>query len=162
MMARRSRGRTILFYAILVCVVAAGIEVMAEAAYRIAFGEWFSYRKVQALRAGLRNAAQAGPVAGGQLAYWVLHPYYGFVTDPEPIGSSVNELGFFGHEDQIQRADPGKLVVAVLGGSVATQFALEDYSAETLKAELQEFRPLPAGASSFSTSATAPTSSRRG
>ena len=124
-MARRSRGRTILFYAILVCVVAAGIEVMAEAAYRIAFGEWFSYRKVQALRAGLRNAAQAGPVAGGQLAYWVLHPYYGFVTDPEPIGSSVNESASSAMRIRIQRADPGKLVVAVLGGSVATQFALE-------------------------------------
>ncbi len=136
-MAKWSRGRTILFYAILVCVVAAGIELMAEAAYRVAFGEWFSYRKVQALRAGLRNAAQVGPVAGGQLAYWVLHPYYGFVTDPEPIGSSVNEFGFFGHEDHIQRAEPDKLVVAVLGGSVATQFALEDYSAETLKAELR-------------------------
>ena len=162
MMARRSRGRLILFYAILLCVVAGSVELMAAAAYRIAFGEWFSYRKVQAARLGLLDQSQTGPVAGGQLAYWVVHPYYGFVTDPEPIGWSVNEFGFFGHEDQIQRADPDKLVVAVLGGSVATQFALEDYSAETLKAELREFRPSRASASSSSTSATAPTSSRRG
>jgi hypothetical protein len=137
MMARRSRGRLILFCAILLCVMAGSIELMAAAAYRLAFGDWFSYRKAQVARLALRDGAPAGPVAGGQLAYWVVHPYYGFVTDPEPIGSAVNEHGFFGHEDQIQRADPGKLVVAVLGGSVATQFALEDYSAETLKAELK-------------------------
>ncbi len=137
-MARRSRGRTILFYAILLCVVAGSIELMAAAAYRLAFGEWFSYRKAQAARLGVFAAAQVGPVAGGQLAYWVVHPYYGFVTDPEPIGAAVNEFGFFGPEDQIQRPEPDKLVVAVLGGSVATQFALEDYSADTLKAELRK------------------------
>jgi hypothetical protein len=52
---------------------------------------------------------------------WVLHPYYGFVANPATSG--VNKFGFPGNEEQIQAASPDKLVIAVVGGSVALQLA---------------------------------------
>jgi hypothetical protein len=69
--------------------------------------------------------ASPPPVAPGGASSdgprWVLHPYYGFVANPN--NSGVNKFGFPGHEDQIQAASPDKLVVAVVGGSVALQLA---------------------------------------
>jgi hypothetical protein len=137
-MFTRPRVRLIVFHAILFGLVAVMVELMAAAAYSIAFRESFSYRTLQAVRHALLDPSKTGPRPGDQLAYWVVHPYYGFVTNPEPIGWSVNEFGFFGSENQIQRADPDKLVVAVVGGSVATQFAHDDYTAETLRSELRK------------------------
>jgi hypothetical protein len=52
---------------------------------------------------------------------WVLHPYYGFVANPNNGG--VNKFGFPGREDQIQATGPDKLVLALVGGSVALQLA---------------------------------------
>jgi len=72
-------------------------------------------------------APPAALVAGGsgdestEFPRWVVHPYYGFVANPANGG--VNKLGFPGRDDQIQAGAPDKLVVAVVGGSVALRFA---------------------------------------
>jgi hypothetical protein len=71
--------------------------------------------------------ARQPAVAGGsgdestEFPRWVVHPYYGFVANPA-IGAA-NKFGFAGREDQIQTGTPDKLVVAVVGGSVALRFA---------------------------------------
>jgi|GEM_PF-550432 len=70
--------------------------------------------------AGGEKPAEAGSSEGPR---WVLHPYYGFVANPN--NSGVNKFGFPGNEEQIQAAGPDKLVVALVGGSVALQLAMK-------------------------------------
>jgi hypothetical protein len=64
----------------------------------------------------------------------VLHPYLGFVRnprrrlDPLPDGtlltdSAVNDLGFPEGPPPVQKRSPGKLVFAILGGSLAMNFS---------------------------------------
>jgi hypothetical protein len=54
----------------------------------------------------------------GATAEDVLHPYVGFVTDP--ARAAAHELGFRTEAiDPIQKRSPQKLLIAVLGGSVA-------------------------------------------
>lgn len=68
--------------------------------------------------------APAGAGSGDEVTEfprWVVHPYYGFIANPANPG--VNKLGFPGRDDQIQAGSPDKLVVAVVGGSVALRFA---------------------------------------
>ena len=83
---------------------------------------------------GRRDAAAKGasavlaPGAGGARAATVaeeaLHPYVGFVLNRDDRatyaarGVQVNEQGFFG-PDPIQKRGPDRVIVAILGGSVA-------------------------------------------
>lgn len=165
---KRSKTKLAVFYAVLVVGVAATIELLAFAAYVIAFDELPSYSRLQSQRLALfQPAVSAAPTAaeaptpaaektttvappptraGGEKAAggasgenatsgasdekgaggasddgprWILHPYYGFVANP--ANSGVNKFGFPGNEEQIQTASSDKLVVAVVGGSVALQ-----------------------------------------
>jgi hypothetical protein len=160
---KRSRVRLAAFYLVLVFGVIAVIELSAFAAYVIAFDELPSYARLQSQRlAVVQPGAEppAAPVAeppaapapepppppaaegaggestGGErpdLPRWVLHPYYGFVAGP--VNRSVNKFGFAGRADQIQAAAPDKLVVAVVGGSVALQFV--SFAGDVFEAELK-------------------------
>ena len=74
----------------------------------------------------------------------VLHPYLGFVRNPEigrhvfndrVIEEPVNEYGFFG-PSPLEARDPGTWSVAITGGSVATDFYLR--SSELLRSGLRE------------------------
>ena len=81
-----------------------------------------------------RQELRSNPaVAGSQSAVWVLHPYYGFVTNPDIDG--VNKFGFLGYEDEIQPANPNNIVIAVIGGSVAAQLAS---AGDVLESELKK------------------------
>jgi hypothetical protein len=90
-------------------------------------------------------APVAAPAGGGsgdevtEFPRWVVHPYYGFIANPANPG--VNKLGFPGRDDQIQAGNPDKLVVAVVGGSVALRFvaAVGDLLEAGLKS-LPDFR----------------------
>jgi hypothetical protein len=64
----------------------------------------------------------------------ILHPYFGFVANPAWPG--VNQYGFFGSEPFATRG-PDKLVVGLLGGSVADQLykTARDILADALHAE---------------------------
>jgi hypothetical protein len=132
-----TRLKPFVFYSIILCLMVALLELMAAAAYFIAFGHAFSYENAQAVRNGLIKASsEAGPTPGDQHIFETIHPYYGFVTSPEIIGWSVNKFGFSGHEDQIQRANRDKIILAIVGGSVAAQFS--QYARNALSSELQK------------------------
>jgi hypothetical protein len=157
-----SRAKLAIFYAVLVFGVFAVAELLALATYVIAFHEPFSYDRLQSQRLTLFRPAGAspgpgrteerpntgGPVEGvssrglidGPLR--VIHPYYGFVSNPgSPL--VVDKFGFLGHADQIQAANPNKLVVAIVGGSVAARLAFRVNSEDLLETELKripEFR----------------------
>ena len=121
-MTKQSRAKSAIFYALLLCATIGLIELMALAAYRIAFGERFSYRQLQASRLSLLQPSPENAAVDGRQPTWVIHPYYGYVTNPA-ISPAVDKFGFLGNQDQIQTANPDKIVVAVVGASVATQLA---------------------------------------
>jgi hypothetical protein len=141
---KQSRAKSAIFSALLLCATIGLIELMALAAYRIAFGEWFSYRQLQAARLALIQPSPAlfqpltrEATVDGQQPAWVIHPYYGYVTNPA-ISPAVDKFGFLGNEDQIQSASPDKIVVAVVGASVATQLAATTYAGDILRSELKK------------------------
>jgi len=73
----------------------------------------------------------------------ILHPYLGFVRNPEiqrhvfnsrVVAEPVNEYGFFG-PSPLQAGDPGTLAVVITGGSVAADLYLR--SSDALRTELR-------------------------
>ncbi len=93
---------------------------MAKVAGTAVEGGRFSRARLQARRDALM--ASAGRAAVGVSVRWsreeVLHPYVGFVHGPRHGG----RLGFAAPEP-VQRRTPDRLIVAVVGGSVANAFA---------------------------------------
>src|SRR5262245_19274129 len=137
-MTKQSRAKFAIFYALFLCGTIGLIELMALAVYGITFGEWFSYRQLQASRLSLFQSSQEDAAVDGQQPAWVIHPYYGYVTNPH-ISQAVDKFGFLGNEDQIQSAAPDRVVVAVVGASVAAQLASPTvYAAGILKSELKK------------------------
>jgi hypothetical protein len=141
-MRQGSLIKTSAFYTILFILVMGILELLSLAVYRISFYESFSYKSLQSLRLALLDASQRQRDQNQELSTWVIHPYYGFVANPTLANSSefgfsmpINEFGFFGSEDQIQKGDPEKLVVAVIGGSVAAAFGF--HASAALKTALQ-------------------------
>jgi hypothetical protein len=144
-MMDRRRGKRLVFYGVLLCFTASLVEVVAWVGYRMIFGESFSYAGLQGARLAVLHPRRETQNPGSQLGPWVIHPYYGYVTNPAIAadiprgltGSPINQFGFFGREVQIQPRDPGTLVVAVVGGSVAAQLALPAYAGEALQKALK-------------------------
>jgi hypothetical protein len=135
---KKPRAKLTIFYAILVFAVAITLELLAFATYSIIFDERFSYGRLQSERLSLLQSAQAkSDAARSETPMWVLHPYYGYVGNPASRPLPFDKFGFLGNEDQIQAANFNKVVVAVVGGSVAGQLASTTYGADTLKAELK-------------------------
>jgi hypothetical protein len=74
----------------------------------------------------------------------VVHPYLGYVRDPDrndpaalaQFHYGTNEFGFMDDKPPIQVREPDKLVIGILGGSVAYFFSV--YGAATLLADLQQ------------------------
>jgi len=129
LMIRLPKAKHVVFWLILFCGVAGAIELIAWGTYGILFDEPFSYRKLETLRrAALETVRTEFP--------FVIHPYYGYVFDPRVGGANKN--GFFGHENHIQPADPKKLVIAIMGGSVAVHLASDDAACDVLKSELKK------------------------
>lgn len=117
--------KSLLVFAIACGLGLGALEIGATVAYRVARGRAFSRSEILGRLLNDRVAGDdSGELAGLALDSAVpdqpviLHPYFGFVINPEKPG--VNELGFFGESPLTKRA-PGKIVVAFFGGSVADQ-----------------------------------------
>jgi hypothetical protein len=108
------------------------------------------------------GAAGAAPTGGGFASQTeVVHPYLGYTYDPDSSGlvdsrgvrHPVNEWGLVGTGSPVRKRSPGKVIVAVTGGSVALLFAEEGAGrlAERLSASPRfagkefEFVPLALG-----------------
>jgi hypothetical protein len=118
---RRPRGKTLLFWLSIVVAVGVVIEVAAWAGGRIVLGASFARAELQARRTAL--AESHGRVAGRPR--WiddeVLHPYVGFVP------AKRVSRGHAGVADVVADAPSSgsRVVIAVVGGSFALQFAEE-------------------------------------
>lgn len=142
----RSRTRRVLFLALTLCIAWGLAEVVALFGFFVLTGEGFSPTQLAAARAGLAGGASA-PADARQIANatnWALHPYLGYVLDPEDATAqrgdgvlAVTEWGFFDDGAPFRAREPGDFVVAILGGSVAAMFAEEGvpHLAKALRAQ---------------------------
>jgi hypothetical protein len=120
----------------LVLVVLAALEAIAFAAFFALERAPFSFARLAAERAAAAGVEPPAPQEGAaaplpaQLANRVVHPYVGYVLSPErPRVSAygkrapVNAFGWASEQGPlVERADD-RVIVAILGGSVAGGFA---------------------------------------
>lgn len=134
---KRSRSKTAIFYAVLVLGLVAIGELLAFAGYLIAFHEPISFELLQSQRlAVIRSAEESHGGGRAEGAPWLIHPYYGYVSNPSDR-QRVDKFGFPGHEDQIQAAGPDKVVIAIIGGSVVARLASLAFDGNIFEAELK-------------------------
>ena len=159
-----SRLRTLAV--ILVYLAFAGIVIEATSffAHRILFQNWFSYGEVNRERRQVagssepdreRNGTETTPAAsdsaseaGGRMTAQPLsvpHPFLGYVYDPSAdnegyrqlhFGVPIADSGFVDVISPIQKRDPDRFVVGIVGGSVAYQVAT--LGGNALKATLRK------------------------
>jgi hypothetical protein len=122
------RGSAVLWLA-LVLATWLIVECISFAAYGILNRTKFSYsRVVSGMTADVASGAGSTGLSGRNYLNWpnfveVLHPYFGFVGDPDKNTPNwqVSDMGFVfnqGENDRPKRS-PDRLVVAVFGGSFA-------------------------------------------
>lgn len=123
----RGRGKTTLFWAVMLLAMWLLVESVSLVAYRVIYHSFFSYSKAvrQLIASGSSSAAEntaTGPVGlrweGDYVE--VLHPYFGFVADPDQSKSgAVSEFGFYmaGNVNPVVKRSPEKVTVGLFGGS---------------------------------------------
>ncbi len=121
--------KKLIFWLILLVLICGFMEATAWVGYRILFGENFSFSKISEIRETATSLSKDSKQEKSTV--YMRHPYYGYVMNPIGIGEAenkanvfaiedhVNAYGFFGDTSPIQPRNPKKLVVAVIGGSVA-------------------------------------------
>jgi hypothetical protein len=125
-----SRGKRIAFAAILLGMAWLSCELAAWPLYRVVAGKPFSWSGLQEER-----RERAGrPVGIGAGVMSQVHPYVGYVQDPSPSSGQVrhsdgktmpiSNFGYVDDKDPIHKREPGKVIVGILGGSVANFFGV--------------------------------------
>ena len=81
-----------------------------------------------------------------------VHPYFGFVRrpkeQPEPGTLPINEFGFIDDNSPIQHREKGKVIVGIVGGSLAQEFC--QFGLPEFEAQLERSRDSPTSESSSS------------
>lgn len=134
-----SRRKILVFVAVLAVFVCGITELAALAAFRFTYGVSFSYERLQNERRNLIPKELPPQERAAHLNMAALHPYLGFVTDPDQANHSEKEYsehGLFRLDDAIQKRQPGKVIIGIMGGSVATHFSQR--GAAALRRELEE------------------------
>ena len=116
-----AKNLLVLFGSLLLC--GAALELASRLVYRAYRGRPFDRAALRARLLTDRVEGEEPEDAAARLATVpdqpvILHPYFGFVINPEKSG--VNEFGFFRRSPLTARA-PDKVVIALFGGSVADQ-----------------------------------------
>ena len=130
-------------YLAMILLVPITIELVSLSVYRVVLGRGFSYREVRAAQDDARRRPQPGPepLAGEAnrpqqfLREDVLHPYVGFVGNPQ-LDPGFSDWGFWGKlGSPPPRRSPGRVLIGIFGGSLAADF--DEYGGARLKERLQ-------------------------
>jgi hypothetical protein len=144
------------FWLILLVFLYGFTEAAAWVGYRVLFGERFSFSRLDEVREKTIATLAMDVKQAGKSPAKLLHPYYGFIPNPNwvneyrresrlkdggqlIIDDPINSYGFIGATEPVQPRDPGTFVVAITGGSVAAYAAA--WGRETL---LDGLRRIPA------------------
>jgi hypothetical protein len=126
-------GRTVLFYAVLVCFAYLLVELASLAVHVAVYRKGFSFAEHTSDRRAIVAAAlsgrrrELGDVPAGNpvgSVYEVLHPYLGYVQDPTRT-RTYSELGFPDPGVRILPKDPNRIVIGIFGGSFAEGLSRE-------------------------------------
>lgn len=136
-----SMGRRTLFTLITLILVIVFLELSACAALKIVV-EDYSSSQFSADRRGIAGVADAEVVNTPSLK--VLHPYLGFVYNPQENtqatidewGIKVSSYGFLDYQSPIREAREDTVVILITGGSVAYYFTA--YALDELEAQLRQ------------------------
>lgn len=150
--AHRSRARRLVYALAAVVIVALAVEAASFAGLWILNAKPFTPAAMSAQRqrltgeagggqsppgarsqtedgagAGTRKdieAAVEGAPAGPEAPFWtqINHPFLGSVFRRSSNPAKISEFGFYGQGEPIRKRAPGKLIIAMLGGSVAMGF----------------------------------------
>ncbi|AMV37179.1 SGNH/GDSL hydrolase family protein [Planctomyces sp. SH-PL62] len=109
-------------------------ELAAWPLFRLATGQRFSWSALQDER---RERANRPDGIGGAV-FSQVHPFVGYVRDPRPDSGVVRQsdgrtmpvsnFGYVDDKDPIHKREPGKLIVGIFGGSVASYFGVNGVS----------------------------------
>lgn len=134
---RLSLRKRLLFAAIVLIGIYAFIEVVSLGGLYFVAGGWSAVRV-------LRERQSQADILGTMIKTddEVIHPYFGFVLQPDRVRDvdagtpHVTEFGFVDTALPIQRRAADKIVVGIVGGSVAHHLSL--HGTETLARELEK------------------------
>ncbi len=120
-------GKKLLFSAVIVLLCVMTAELAAFAGYSIMNGRLYSRSDIIDRMKGQSESASEfernyneGITGRIHLMKETIHPYLGFVLDPEASRVEVSPLGFLkSSETVIPKKADGKLIIGVLGGSFA-------------------------------------------
>ena len=119
-----SRGKRFVFGLILLGLLYGFMELVSFLTLSIVGGRPFSFTAARAQR---QEAAAVVQDAAATAELEVLHPYVGYLYNPEapelPVPGPVNQIGLPGSESPIRKRSPNKVIVGIFGGSVAFGFA---------------------------------------
>lgn len=140
--SRPRRARRIVFRVVILSVMAALAETCSYFSYRALNSGEFSFERVWAEQEKLLPDAD-GMSATSDAFRADIHPYLGFSYNPQWPGkleleAVINEWGFTdpAGRSPVRRRGPGKVVIGVLGASVASIFA--HHGADELTRLLQQ------------------------
>lgn len=133
--------KRVLFSLIMIAGTFLLIEVGAFLGFSVIRGVTFSWSAIQAERSRIvANAVHSQSILGQ------VHPYVGFVEEPRaesdvtPMGGSkpvpISDFGYYDHASPLHVRSPKKVIVGILGGSVACLFAVN--GTDRLRAELEK------------------------
>jgi hypothetical protein len=125
-----SRSKRLLFSAIALVLCWLVCEVASYFLYWYWFGFPFSWGELQ----NTRSYRLDGPMGAAGTVVSSVHPYVGYVEEPGSQSGvrrsddgrkmPVSDFGYIDDKEPIQARGPDRVVVAVLGGSVACYFAV--------------------------------------
>src|SRR5262245_59767593 len=119
-----SRKKRVVFWFLLVAGTYLAVELIALGAICFVFGGWSAVQRVAE-----HDAEPDAMGSGFDYPDEIVHPYLGWVRSPRPNAgepvqdSAVNDYGFMGVESPLQTRSQNKIVIGILGGSLAEQFA---------------------------------------
>jgi hypothetical protein len=119
-----SRRKRFLFGVLMGALTFLVVELISLAAMSHYYGGWAA---VQTLAGGDTGPDLMG--TGFDYPDEIVHPYLGWVRQPDPhtpaarSDTPVNDFGFRDRNQPLQTRSPDKVIIGILGGSVADQFA---------------------------------------
>jgi len=127
---RRSRGgptrlplsKRIAFSVILILFLLASFELASFVGYGMMTGEAFSWSAPQIDRAAVIDQFEPGSDSGWEATREVVHPFVGFVSNPDRA-PGLSQYGYPKSSQLGRQRTDDRVVIAVVGGSVAQGFA---------------------------------------
>jgi hypothetical protein len=120
---RLSRKKRIVFWLILAGGTYMIVELISLTALWLVFGGWSAVQSVA------ENDVEPDAIGSGfEYSDEIVHPYLGWVRSPRKQGreaapeATVNDYGFMGRELPLQARSKDKIIIGILGGSLAEQF----------------------------------------